>query len=354
MTDAVIVSTARTAIGTAFKGSLVDVDAFELGTHVVAEAVRRSGRRPRARRRRRPGRVALRRRRHRPLRRHRGRARARRRRGAQPPLRRRPGRGHDRRRHRSAPAWTAWSSPAASHSLVDLAAVDPPHPRAPTTGPTGCRRPTATGPTRRTWTCRSRSAGTPRSRPASPARRWTPGRCARTSAPSPASTPAASSTRSSRSRSPAATASTATFAVDEHPRRGTSMEKLAVAQAAAPRDRGLQHHRRQRLRAPTTARPPWWSPTATLAEANGLEPLAVVRAWASVGRAARADRAWRRRSPSRRRSTAPASTVDDVDLWEINEAFASMCVGDDPGARHRRGASSTSSAAAAAWATRSP
>ncbi|MGZ4704290.1 MAG: thiolase family protein, partial [Acidimicrobiales bacterium] len=43
MDDAVIVSSARTAIGTAFKGSLVDVDALELGTLAVAEAVRRSG-----------------------------------------------------------------------------------------------------------------------------------------------------------------------------------------------------------------------------------------------------------------------------------------------------------------------
>ena len=43
MGDAVIVSTARTAIGTAFKGTLVDVDAFTLGTHVVSEAVRRAG-----------------------------------------------------------------------------------------------------------------------------------------------------------------------------------------------------------------------------------------------------------------------------------------------------------------------
>ncbi len=41
--EAVIVSTARTPIATAFKGSLVDVDAFELGTKAVAEAVRRSG-----------------------------------------------------------------------------------------------------------------------------------------------------------------------------------------------------------------------------------------------------------------------------------------------------------------------
>jgi acetyl-CoA C-acetyltransferase len=43
MGEAVIVSTARTAIGTAFKGTLVDVDAFELGTKAVGEAVRRSG-----------------------------------------------------------------------------------------------------------------------------------------------------------------------------------------------------------------------------------------------------------------------------------------------------------------------
>jgi acetyl-CoA acetyltransferase family protein len=43
MHEAVIVSTARTAIGTAFKGSLLDVDAFELATRVVAESVRRAG-----------------------------------------------------------------------------------------------------------------------------------------------------------------------------------------------------------------------------------------------------------------------------------------------------------------------
>jgi acetyl-CoA acetyltransferase family protein len=43
MVDAVIVSTARTPIGTGFKGSLVDVDPYDLGIHVVAEAVRRAG-----------------------------------------------------------------------------------------------------------------------------------------------------------------------------------------------------------------------------------------------------------------------------------------------------------------------
>ncbi|GAA3204834.1 thiolase family protein [Actinocorallia longicatena] len=41
--EAVVVAGARTAIGTAFKGSLAEVDALELGTKAVAEAVRRSG-----------------------------------------------------------------------------------------------------------------------------------------------------------------------------------------------------------------------------------------------------------------------------------------------------------------------
>jgi acetyl-CoA C-acetyltransferase len=41
--EAVIVSCARTAVGTAFRGSLVDVDALELGTRAVVEAVKRSG-----------------------------------------------------------------------------------------------------------------------------------------------------------------------------------------------------------------------------------------------------------------------------------------------------------------------
>src|ERR1035437_9476505 len=43
MADAVIVSTARTPIGRAFKGTLVDVAQFVLGEHVVKAAVERSG-----------------------------------------------------------------------------------------------------------------------------------------------------------------------------------------------------------------------------------------------------------------------------------------------------------------------
>jgi acetyl-CoA C-acetyltransferase len=62
-----------------------------------------------------------------------------------------------------------------------------------------------------------------------------------------------------------------------------------------------------------------------LADEQGLETLAVVRAWASVG------------VPPERTGLAPTVAipkaldraglgVGDVELWEINEAFASMCV----------------------------
>src|SRR4029453_1644245 len=62
-----------------------------------------------------------------------------------------------------------------------------------------------------------------------------------------------------------------------------------------------------------------------LAEANGIEPLAPIRAWASVG------------VPPERTGLAPTIAIPkaldragvalgDVALWEINEAFASMCV----------------------------
>ena len=47
MTDAVIVSTARTPIGRVYRGTLAGVDAFEMAQHVVTEAIGRSGLDPR-------------------------------------------------------------------------------------------------------------------------------------------------------------------------------------------------------------------------------------------------------------------------------------------------------------------
>ena len=87
MTEAVIVAAARTPIGRARKGSLVDVDAFRLAEIAVGEAVSRAGHRRRRHRRHRARRVAAGRRRHRPQ--HRGAPRPHRRprHGRQPALR---------------------------------------------------------------------------------------------------------------------------------------------------------------------------------------------------------------------------------------------------------------------------
>jgi acetyl-CoA C-acetyltransferase len=119
--------------------------------------------------------------------------------------------------------------------------------------------------------------------------------------------------------------SAATFAVDEHPRRDTSREKLASQKVLHPEIEGLSvtagnsSGRNDRAAARVLG-------DRALAQAAGLEPLAVVRAWASVG------------VPPAETGLAPTKVIpkalgraglgiDDVDLWEINEAFAAMCVG---------------------------
>ena len=65
------------------------------------------------------------------------------------------------------------------------------------------------------------------------------------------------------------------------------------------------------------------------AAAHGLTPLARIRVVGVGRRRARRAPAWPRPSPSRRRSTAPGCQVDDIDLFEINEAFCSVRGGRD-------------------------
>ena len=122
----------------------------------------------------------------------------------------------------------------------------------------------------------------------------------------------------------AADGSTTLFEVDEHPRRGTTVEKLASLPPLHPEIDGFSI---------TAGNAAGINDAAgaivladrTVVEAEGLEPLAVVRAWASAGVA------------PERTGLAPTVAIpkvldragigiDDVDLWEINEAFASMCV----------------------------
>jgi acetyl-CoA C-acetyltransferase len=119
--------------------------------------------------------------------------------------------------------------------------------------------------------------------------------------------------------------STRTFAADEHPRRDSSMEKLAALKPLHPEIEGFS------ITAGNAAGMNDGAAALVLADADlaaelGLEALASVRAWASVGVA------------PERTGLAPTLAIPkvlgragidvaDVDLWEINEAFASMCVG---------------------------
>ncbi|NLD75544.1 MAG: thiolase family protein [Acidimicrobiales bacterium] len=117
---------------------------------------------------------------------------------------------------------------------------------------------------------------------------------------------------------------TRSFAVDEHPRRDTTMERLASLKVLHPEIEGFS----------VTAGNAGGINDAAgavlvaaddLASELGLEPLAFVKGWASVG------------VPPKETGLAPTKaipkalqrvglTVDDVDLFEINEAFAAMCV----------------------------
>ena len=167
-------------------------------------------------------------------------------------------------------------------------------------------------PDARTWTCPSQSAGTPRCGPGSAARRWMPGRCAHTATRSPRSTRALQ----------------AGDRPDRHPARSVRHRRASaprhhpgealVAQPLHPGDRGLRSPRatpaaattpRPRSRSPATLGLPRWVPCCLglgrcRPAETGLAPVeAIPKALARAG-----------------------LSLADVDLFEINEAFAAMCV----------------------------
>jgi acetyl-CoA C-acetyltransferase len=118
--------------------------------------------------------------------------------------------------------------------------------------------------------------------------------------------------------------STTTFAVDEHPRRGTTVEKLAELAPLHPEIEGFSITAGNSSGLNDAAAAMVITDDATAA-AHGLEPLATIKAWASAGVA------------PERTGLAPTVaipkvldraglSIDDIDLWEVNEAFASMCV----------------------------
>ena len=117
---------------------------------------------------------------------------------------------------------------------------------------------------------------------------------------------------------------TVTFQVDEHPRRGTSMEKLASLKPLHPEIEGfsITAGNSSGLNDAAAA---LMIVDSEYAQAHGLKPLAIVKSWASSG------------VPPRDTGLGPTyaipkalgragMSVADVNLFEINEAFASMCV----------------------------
>jgi acetyl-CoA acetyltransferase family protein len=114
------------------------------------------------------------------------------------------------------------------------------------------------------------------------------------------------------------------FAVDEHPRRDTTVEKLSQLQPLHPEIDGFSITAGNASGLNDGAAAMVITDDATAAR-EGLQPLATIRAWGSAGVA------------PERTGVAPTVAIpkvldraglriDDIDLWEINEAFASMCV----------------------------
>ncbi|BBU21199.1 thiolase family protein [Mycobacterium xenopi] len=110
------------------------------------------------------------------------------------------------------------------------------------------------------------------------------------------------------------------FSVDEHPRRDTSMEKLAALKPLHPEIEGFSITAGNACGANDGA-----AVLTVASDRLGLPALATVRSWASVG----VDPAFTGLAPVEVIPKALARahlSLSDVDLFEINEAFASMCV----------------------------
>jgi acetyl-CoA C-acetyltransferase len=115
-----------------------------------------------------------------------------------------------------------------------------------------------------------------------------------------------------------------TFDVDEHPRRNSTLEKLASLPPLHPEIEGFSITAGNSAGLNDGAAAVVVTSDA-VAGAKGLPVLGVVRSWASVG----VDPAITGLAPTKAIPKALARaglSLDDIDLFEINEAFASMCV----------------------------
>lgn len=322
MRDAVIVAGARTAIGTAFKGTLVDVDAFELATTVVSEAVRRSGVDP--------GLVddvvlgeslygggdvaryaAL-----------------------QAGMAHVPGLAQNR--HCASSLATVQGAAASIRAGMDRVVVaggvqssstspratrrvpgtdewedwmSPTHPDSPeapnldmsiTVGWNAAQRAGVTREQMDAWALRSHQRAVAAIDAGAFSDEVVPVEVRRRDG------------------------TTVTFAVDEHPRRDTTMEKLGSLKPLHPEIEGFSITAGNACGANDAAAAMVLTDRA-FADAQGLEALAVVRSWASVGVDPR-DTGLAPTIAIPKALERTGLAVGDVALWEINEAFASMCV----------------------------
>ena len=322
MADAVIVSTARTPIGTAFRGSLVDVDALGLATLVVGEAVRRSGLDPAALDDVVLGESLY------------GGGDIARYAALEAGLEHVPGVAQNRHCASSLAAVT--TAAASIRAGMDRAVVAG-GVQSQSTAPRATRRVPGTDE----W--EGWMSPTHRDRPTAPNLDMsiTVGWNAAVEAGVTREEMDAWALRSHQRAVAAIDAgafadevvpvevtgrdgTTSTFAVDEHPRRTTSMEKLASLEPLHPEIEGFSITAGNAAGANDGAAA-LVVVDGELAAAAGLAPLATVRAWASVGVA------------PERTGLAPTLAIPkaldragvaigDVALWEVNEAFASMCV----------------------------
>ena len=110
-------------------------------------------------------------------------------------------------------------------------------------------------------------------------------------------------------------------------RRGPAPREHArgALEAARRLQQGRLAHRRQRARASTTAPAPSCSPRTSGRSANGRTPLATIVAQAAVAD----DFPYLARTPANAAKKAleqAGLSADQIDVWEINEAFASVAL----------------------------
>jgi acetyl-CoA C-acetyltransferase len=114
------------------------------------------------------------------------------------------------------------------------------------------------------------------------------------------------------------------FDVDEHPRRTTTLEKLAALKVLHPEIEGFSITAGNSSGINDGAAAVVVAGSDLAAE-HGLTPLATVRAWASVG-VDPVETGFAPIAAIHKALDRAGLGVDDVDLWEVNEAFAAVAV----------------------------